>query len=404
MFLTITTMLGLPGLFGSRVFLPMFAAAVAVRFGPLVPWLGDLGALAGAGEVPAWFTDDLTLIALGVLSLVEVLAQKNPDARAVLNWVDRYAKPALAALTAFGLISTGDAAAVQDRLGRPDEASALAVGGAMFVAAATFVVAAARAAVLDVAADADDADDTGLFRLVSWAEDLWATFGVLFLLLFPAVMLALIGLALLGLFALQRRAAAREEAAKFACPACGRPMYRPALACPHCGNPNPRPASLNWLGAATDRPAGADQPSVLLAKGRCPRCATRLDRRTTDQSCDACGLRPFDDPARVAALDRHVAGKLPVTLLACAAMSAVPVVGLIPGVILYRLRLVAPYRRYVGRGRAMLTRVAARVLFVLLIAFQWVPVAGALTVPAMALLGFAAYRRAFEKSLTKSLD
>ena len=398
MLLTIATLLGLPGLFGSRVFLPMFVAAIALRFGPEIPWAGELGLLAGVGPVPGWFGHEVTLASLGVLSIVEVAAGKNAEARAVLDWIDRYAKPIMAALTALGILSAADAAVVGGQLG-PDEASVVTVGVALAVAVATFVVATVRAAVLEPLTDVDDGDATGIGRLLSIGEDLWAAFGVLFLILFPVVMLALIGLAMLGLFALQRRAAAREEAAKFACPQCGRDLYKPALHCPHCGRANPRPTRLNWLGAATDEPAdAASQPAGLLAKGRCPRCATRLPRRTADPVCDACGTRPFGDGGLAGRLDRHVSMKLPTTLVACAALSAVPIVGLVPGVILYRLRLVGPYRRYIGRGRGVLLRVGVKVAFVLLVAVQWVPIAGAATVPAMALLSWAAHRRAFRSS------
>ena len=396
---TIVTLLGLPGLFGSRVFLPMFVAAVALRFGPEIPWVGELGLLAGVGPVPGWFGHEITLIALGVLSVVEVVAGKNAEARAVLDWIDRYAKPVMAALTALGILSAADAAIVGGQLGAADEASVVAVGVALAVAVATFIVASLRAAVIELLTDVDDGDATGIGRLLSIGEDLWAAFGALFLILFPIVMLAVIGLAMLGLFALQRRAAAREEGAKFACPNCGRDLYKPALHCPHCGRANPRPTRLNWLGAATDEPAdAAGQPVELLAKGRCPRCATRLPRRTAEPTCDACGTRPFGDGDLAARLDRHVSMKLPTTLIACGLLSAVPIVGLVPGVILYRLRLVAPYRRYIGRGRGALLRIGVKVAFVLLVAVQWVPVAGAATVPAMALLSWAAHRRAFRTS------
>jgi len=58
-------------------------------------------------------------------------------------------------------------------------------------------------------------------------------------------------------------------------------------------------------------------------------------------------------------------------------------------------QLVGPFRRYLPRGRNMLLRWGLRLLFVLLIALQWIPVAGGLVIPVMALLSYTVYRNAF---------
>ena len=50
--------------------------------------------------------------------------------------------------------------------------------------------------------------------------------------------------------------------------------------------------------------------------------------------------------------------------------------GVIPGVIYYRLAIVAPFRRYIPPGRGFLLRWGVRLAVVVLVAFQWVPVAG----------------------------
>ncbi len=390
-------------MFASRVFVPMFAAAVMLRFGPDLWWVGDLGLLAmlgvgGVSSVPGWFTSDGSLWVLGGLAVLEVVAQKSPEARSLLNEVDRYAKPVAAFLTYVGITQAADL----DFINRVYQGGAEAgygeyiVGG--FIAVATFLAASARSVVLSDAGRMDEDDDTGLLGLLSWGEDLWAAFGVVFLILFPLVMLILIGLVVSLLFVLRKRAEAREDRSKGDCPACHRPMYHPAVRCPHCGTPNPQPTRLNWLGASTAEAYRGDpeRHALRLARHRrCPRCANRLSSRDPNAACEACGLIAFQDPAFVRRYDAAVIARLPLVLAACWGLSLIPIIGLIPGVILYRLALVAPYRRHIPRGRSMLLRLGVKVLFVLLILVQWVPVIGSLSVPLMAMLTYAAYRHAF---------
>ena len=105
----------------------------------------------------------------------------------------------------------------------------------------------------------------------------------------------------------------------------------------------------------------------------------------------------MDDPdfARdyIAAIDRRV----PMVLVVCFLLGLIPVLGVIPGVIYYRLAIVAPFRRYIPPGRGFVLRWGVRLAVVVLMAFQWVPVAGGLALPAMALINYAAYRTAYRR-------
>ena len=58
--------LGSIGIFSSRAFLPAFATALLLRFGPQVPWLAHAGLLQHVRGVPTWFTSDTSLIILGL--------------------------------------------------------------------------------------------------------------------------------------------------------------------------------------------------------------------------------------------------------------------------------------------------------------------------------------------------
>ncbi len=106
--------LGLPGLFAARAFMPIFAAALTMRYAPEVGWIAEFGLLQllGGEPVPSWFTADPTLAVLGTLALAELLAHKSSDARELINLVDQWGKPLAALLTYLGILGLADQAAL----------------------------------------------------------------------------------------------------------------------------------------------------------------------------------------------------------------------------------------------------------------------------------------------------
>ena len=59
--------------------------------------------------------------------------------------------------------------------------------------------------------------------------------------------------------------------------------------------------------------------------------------------------------------------------------------------------IVAPFRRYIPPGRGFFLRWGVRLAILVLVAFQWVSVAGGQAVPSMALISYAAYRSAYRR-------
>jgi hypothetical protein len=101
----------------------------------------------------------------------------------------------------------------------------------------------------------------------------------------------------------------------------------------------------------------------------------------------------------LAALQR----RLPKTLLICLGLSAIPVVGVIPGVVYYRLTLVSGLRGYVPPLRGLFARVAIRVINWGVIALQPIPILGALIVPLMCLSNYTIYRGSLKGRAGKDL-
>jgi Double zinc ribbon len=387
--------LGSIGIFASRAFLPAFVTALLLRFGPHAPWLAHTGLIPHIRGVPTWFTSDAALAILGVLAALEIVAARFPEARSVLDEVHDYLKTGMAVLTYMGILDATDRDAAEQLIrqaGLVDSLPALAVGAGVYLAAKV------RGAVLGPLSEADEDDDMGLQGLIRWVEDLWAGLGPAALILFPLLTVAAFGLAALILVVIERRLESRGERVKRPCVNCGQPIHASAPTCPHCHAPVKDPRDVGLLGQPKDRLADPRSlPYRLVAVKRCPVCANRLDRRAVKQTCEACGHRLMDDSrfARdyIVAIDRRV----PMVLVVCFLLGLVPVLGVIPGVVYYRLSIVAPFRRYIPAGRGFLLRWVVRLAVLVLVAFQWVPVAGGLAVPSMAIINYLAYRGAYRK-------
>jgi hypothetical protein len=387
--------LGSIGIFSSRAFLPAFATALMLRFGPQVPWLAHAGLLQHIRGVPTWFTSDTTLIILGLLSALELVAERLPEAKALLDEVHDYLKTGMAALTFLGVLSASDHAVVRGVVGEggPGEyLPALAVG------AGTYLSSKVRGLVVGPLGDADEDDDLGLQGLLRRVEDLWGVLGPLALILLPLLTIAVFGIALILLFLAGRYIEAREEATKVTCTNCGQLIYASASACPHCKAPVKEPRAVGLLGGTKDVPAdAASHPYRLLAVKRCPVCASRLGRKGVPQACEACGSMVGDDPRFVQDYLTFIDRRVPLVCTACFLLGLIPVLGVIPAVVLYRLEIVAPFRRYIPPGRSFLLRWGIRIVSLILVAFQWVPLLGGLLLPIMAMVNYWAYRDAFRK-------
>ncbi|MGB0769033.1 MAG: hypothetical protein ACPGYV_15150, partial [Phycisphaeraceae bacterium] len=398
------------GLFASRAFVSAFALAAALKWGPEIGLIDRTGLLQQIHSVPGWFTHDLTVGLLGLLALLEIAAEKSPDARALMIEVDGYLKSAMAfvsTLVVSGAITPQDQDVLEDILSwqTPLQAgfgnSAVGLIAATTAAAGVWFTCEARRNLLGILGEADPDDDTMVGGLFSWLEDIWAFFGTFTLILFPVFML-IVSAAVLGTVALlQWRAKRREAKSKIACTGCDRTIYRSAARCPNCQTPNPDVCALSWLGRSKQTPAPdpSKQPVLLTQKQRCPVCATHLEPRQTRQTCPACSHALFDDDADRKAYLAELDGRLPKVMIVTALLSLIPIVGLIPAIMVYRLRLIAPLRRYLTVARRMPLGCGLRLLFVVLIWVQVIPVIGAAAVPLMATISYGIYRRAFNGQL-----
>lgn len=400
------------GLFASRAFVSAFAVAAALKFGPHIPYINSTGLLQQVTNVPSWFTHDLTVTLLGVLALLEIAATKSADARALLNEVDSYLKSGMAfvsTLAVSGIITANDASVLNEiiswhepvRAGLGEDALGFVV--AVFTAGGVYVSSVVRRNLLGVLSEADPDDDTMIGSLLSWMEDLWALFGTMLLILFPVVMLLISGTVFTVIALLQWRAKRREEKSKVPCASCGEAMYRSAVACPNCQAGNESIHAVGWLGQSKNKLAAdpGEQPVRLTQKQRCPVCAANLEPRQMRQTCLGCGYELFETEADSAAYLSTLDRRYPKVLIVTALLSLIPIIGLIPAIMVYRLRLIAPLRRYLTIARRMPLGIGLKGLFFVLIWVQVIPGVGAIAVPIMASISYGTYRGAFVGQLSR---
>ncbi|EDY85094.1 hypothetical protein VDG1235_4729 [Verrucomicrobiia bacterium DG1235] len=390
---------GLSGFFASRAFLPAFAAAFAMKYGTSLPWLKGIDFIQEMANAPTWFTHPAVVWGLGALAVAEMVAERSPEIRELLDQGLVYVKSGLSAATSYGLLSATDVAfagEVVSQAGILDSIPAAISGGL------TFFLSMTRNGVVGILSEADEDDSLGLRKFISWCEELWATFGVWILLAIPAAVLVLNGVVFGVLWLIRRRHESKMEAARIECPNCKTRIHCFATACISCNTPNPDPVALGSLGGMLEGKEGDPiaQKVRLIELKRSPKSGEKVKGRGADIVCKEDGVAIFGDKVVNERYFETVDGRLPRVLLISAALGFVPLLGLIAGVIYYRFQLVAPYRRYLPWSKGFLTKWLVRLVLLLLAALQIVGF-GIFAVPLMAFINHWMYRSAFRSDLKK---
>ena len=384
---------GSAGAFSSRVFLPAFITALVLRFGPGIPVIDHLGllSLVKHGQ-PTWFTGNASLIVLGILSVLEIFGQKNPEIRQLLHEFDIYLKPVMAALTCLGYLRSTDAAFVSSTVQQAGFVSDIPPLLSGFF---TYRLALIRKQV--ATAVFDHLEGTHLDQILNWLEDAWSVTGTLLLILLPLLMLVALATIWITLFLIRRQFKVKEEHAKIACSGCGHLMYPCANACPICKQTNPSPCEIGFLGQSKFIPTcdPSHHAYRLVEKRRCPVCAAHRPPRHAHTPCPECGSTLAADPAFNQAYVHYISQQVPTVLVACFLMCLVPIFGLIASSVYSRMELVLPFSQYLPLGKTFVLRWSIRILFLLLVFLQLIPLLGGLVGPLMAYISFVVYRNSY---------
>lgn len=405
------TSLGLIPFFTSRAFTPLFASAMIARFAPHWTWLASLPGGQLLSQVPSWASSDMTLLVLFVVTLVEVGAAKSPEVRELLTLFDTKIKAVSAFLVCFAIVRGNPLELVEhvEKVGVSTQFAwgqsfaytwAFAIGGVVWFSSTL------RNAVFGFLMDVDPDDDLSLQGLLSWMEDAMGFFGVLFVVIMPAAALVASGLAILGLYLMRRYLEHREQSSKLPCPGCATSNPPCGIHCSSCGRRRARIQQVGLLGTVKDAVVTdlAAHRFQLLTRKRCSSCGERLKERRLSQSCTACGTQPFTGHQDVEEYLANLRATLPKTLAILLVLGFIPVVGLIPGIIYYRLSLIASLRTYLPRSVGFAGKWLVRIVNLVLVCLQPIPLLGMLTLPAMCLTNYGVYQGLLRSRIRRELS
>ena len=389
---------GTSGFFTSRAFIPAFFTSVFLRFGHSFPMLGSLDFIQATGSEPTWFTSYFTIFTLGALSLLEIGATKIPEAQEALDGFHKYAKTGLAAMTAMGVLNTRELGFIEQTISQAGVFDMMLSG---VIAGAVFFFNTLRSGFMEMLAFSDPDDDLGFRTLISWFEDLWSSFGLFLLLIYPFIILAILGTVLGLLYASRKYFEHKESSSKSECTTCHELMYACATSCWNCHSEQANVKDIGFFGQTVDRPAhpGKEHEFRLISKRRCSKCANRVTERKLPQTCSNCRNTILGNPDDRTAYFARVRNRLPKVLVITFLLSLIPMIGLIPGVIYYRIQLVAPFRAYIPGGRGLVLRWLVRIIFLLLISLQLIPGLGGFMIPIMAFISYSIYSAYFSSML-----
>ncbi len=358
---------GASGLFASRAFVPAFMSALFMRYGSDFPIIGNMGLFEVTGAEPTWFTSDIAMTTMGGLSTM-------------------------------GMLSASDGQYIESTI---QNASVMDMFPAGLVATVVYFVNSSRNSVMQVLQESDEGDELGIQGILSWMDDLWSTFGVLVLFLFPFLILLCSGALIGGFFLLARRAAKVEERSKVKCGGCDEQVSQSACECPKCHNVSSTVKGLGFLGSSSEETVTdlVAHKLNLVEHKRCPVCATRLTEKSPKQSCAECGYSLFSEHPTGMAYSDYIGGRLGGVMFVSFLLGLVPVLGLILGIIYFRIQLVGPYRMYIPLHKSFFIKWILRLFFFLLIGLQIIPVIGGIVLPVMVLLNYRSYRESFEEGL-----
>ena len=426
--------------FVSRPLVALFAMLLCGRFlvgSALIPVqtiiISDDFSVAAAGvgtAIPFMFSD-MALIISGMLALFELFAHHSPSIREVYEFGMSLIQPGSAFAMTFaigdvsfvaslekvaqylpqeiyavsvplligttllptsGTILAGPTLATTDMLVLVGHVAAVIWAG--LIAFATWFLGRIRAGIVEIIDEIDD-DNLGLRGILNWVETIWTVVGVGIIFLIPILSIGIFLLTVMCLFALRRYFEYREKASLVACTGCGTQVHQSRLFCSSCSQPNERPHVVGLFGQPTSTIA-TDQASHrlhLLARKRCPRCATRLKQRAIQQACPSCQTVTFADVSSVNVYVRSLDQRLGQTMVTCFFLGLIPVIGLIPGIVYYRLSLIASLKSYVPTSIGCVMRWALRIATLFLISLQAVPVLGAFVLPLMCWLNYTVYKQ-----------
>lgn len=382
----------------------LFSSALIARFGVEWQFLADEAGVHMLAGLPDWILSDTFIMMLGIFSIIEHIFQRTPELQQTLELGESQLKGVFAFFLCFFLVQ-GNLQDIETHIQEvgvsTDFAGFLSVEYAwsFLIGGATWFVAMTRRAVYEALIAIDPNDDIQLQRSMIWFENGLGIVGPMLIVLFPLFGLVTALIAVATLAGLKRYFQSMEAKQKKPCPNCQQDNHLSANQCGGCHSPLERPYAVGLFGQAKEELAlPADQHRLaLLQSKRCPSCAEQHKGVGVQIQCERCDTLFFPSESDGQIYLKKIEAKLPKTLFVSTLLSLIPVIGIIPGIIFYRLYLIRGLRVYLPRLNSFGTRWLVRLLCLALLMMQTIPLVGALAIPLMALINYVVYSRALKR-------
>lgn len=352
-------------------------------------------------EYPEWLTAWPTLLTLGLLSLAEWRLENSST---WIKLVESFDGPIKGLFQIFFSQWVLVKATVTAALLITSAGFGMDALWAIPPALAIWVLADFRRRGFSLLTEMDEGDDLGLRKLLTQVEEIGIAATAFFLAVVPLVALAL-SLSAIGILVLIRiYVAYREQQIQVPCPQCNTLNHPCALECKQCGHAFEEPAGISLFNQPTDKLVTdlVQHRLHLLCRKRCPQCATQLPKLAIRQPCPGCQTETFSTIEQAQQLDHYLYWKFPKVLLVVSLFGFIPLLGLIPGIMIYRLNLIAGYRGYLPHTRGCFVRVLERCSFLILVMMQGIPIVGAISLPMLCFLHTAIYRTGFRQECARA--
>jgi hypothetical protein len=364
--------------------------------------------LALVTTLPEWLTSPTSIGVLCILSIIEHIYNKSPDIRELFPFGESELKGMFAATLCFSLVGGN----IEDLVLHFKEVGVSSdFGGffsieyawSFFIGCLTWFVSSLRNGVYFLLTEMDPMDEIGIRKLLSFIETSLGIFGPLFVVIMPFVAVSLAGFAVLILYLVKHQLEKREAKEYRACMNCSHENHLCAPNCGQCNTVIETPFAVGLFGQAIETPVtNLEQHKLALIENkRCSYCAERSKEKALDIVCEVCNKPFFDDIEKIDSYLAHLRRKLPKTLLVTAIFSAIPIIGIVPGILYYRLTLISGLRMYLPRVSNFWARWFVRIGGLVLLCFQWIPGLGIISLPLMCLLNYGVYSSSFKRQREK---
>lgn len=281
----IITILGSIPLFSLRTFLPAFLTALFLTYPQYFPGMGDVP----PAPEGTFITKDWVLIALGLLSLLEIIGDKSTSIRNFVKDAETYLKPIIFLVVNLSLLDETSTEVLKDVQWFAFDPLwiLLAFGGLM-----VHWLASLRRDFITFLENIDEDDNLYIGKITSWLEDSLVLFGF-FLLMWTGILMVIIYAVAIAFFIyMGKKYEKKLEDQKTICPHCGENNYPFAVHCYSCKTTQPSIHAVGIFGQKKEKIVTdiKKHQLKLVSHRKCPACGNKLQGKRIPRNTNSKGV------------------------------------------------------------------------------------------------------------------